>query len=115
MKEVIKMLTMEEKAQALNLAMRFEIMGYEGKLFDKFIEKLINCSNPHFKFDLLNFLKGTNTMTQRLYFESIYRLFNYDETKRSRSNNFIPKVIEVFGEFAVFCILGYILLQCVIG
>lgn len=59
------MLTKEQKAKAVNLAMRFDIEGFETKNFEKF-KRLLN-KRPKFKGDLLNFYRSLSPMTQKVY------------------------------------------------
>ena len=59
------MLTKEQKAKAVNLAMRFDIEGFETAYFKKF-KRLLN-KRPKFKGDLLNFYRSLSPMTQKVY------------------------------------------------
>lgn len=59
------MLTKEQKAKAVNLAMRFDIEGFETAYFEKF-KRLLN-KRPKFKGDLLNFYRSLSPMTQKVY------------------------------------------------
>ena len=59
------MLTKEQKAKAVNLAMRFDIEGFETAYFEKF-KRLLN-KRPKFKGDLLNFYRNLSPMTQKVY------------------------------------------------
>ena len=59
------MLTKEQKAKAVNLAMRFDIEGFETAYFEKF-KRLLN-KRPKFKGELLNFYRSLSPMTQKVY------------------------------------------------
>ena len=59
------MLTKEQKAKAVNLAMRFDIEGFETAYFEKF-KRLLN-KRPKLKGDLLNFYRNLSPMTQMVY------------------------------------------------
>lgn len=59
------MLTKEQKAKAVNLAMRFDIEGFETAYFEKF--KILLNKRPKFKGDLLNFYRFLSPMTQKVY------------------------------------------------
>lgn len=64
------MLTKEQKAKAVNLAMRFDIEGFETAYFEKF-KRLLN-KRPKFKGDLLNFYRSLSPMAQKVYFALIW-------------------------------------------
>ena len=59
------MLTKEQKAKAVNLAMRFDIEGFQTAYFERF-KRLLN-KRPRFKGDLLNFYRNLSPMTQKAY------------------------------------------------
>ena len=59
------MLTKEQKAKAVNLAMRFDIEGFQTAYFERF-KRLLN-KRPKFKGDLLNFYRSLSPMTQKVY------------------------------------------------
>lgn len=59
------MLTKEQKAKAVNLAMRFDIEGFQTAYFEKF-KRLLN-KRPKFKGELLNFYRSLSPMTQKVY------------------------------------------------
>lgn len=59
------MLTKEQKAKAVNLAMRFDIEGFQTAYFERF-KRLLN-KRPKFKGDLLNFYRNLSPMTQKVY------------------------------------------------
>lgn len=59
------MLTKEQKAKAVNLAMRFDVEGFQTAYFERF-KRLLN-KRPKFKGDLLNFYRNLSPMTQRVY------------------------------------------------
>ena len=59
------MLTKEQKAKAVNLAMRFDIEGFQTAYFERF-KRLLN-KRPRFKGDLLNFYRSLSPMTQKVY------------------------------------------------
>ena len=59
------MLTKEQKAKAVNLAMRFDIEGFQTAYFERF-KRLLN-KRPRFKGDLLNFYRNLSPMTQKVY------------------------------------------------
>lgn len=61
------MLKDETRAKVLCLAMRLEIEEYNSKAYYKLVDKFQTSKNYKFKADLLNFLKSTSAMTQRLY------------------------------------------------
>ena len=59
------MLTKEQKAKAVNLAMRFDVEGFQTAYFERF-KRLLN-KRPKFKGDLLNFYRNLSPMTQKIY------------------------------------------------
>lgn len=59
------MLTKEQKAKAVNLAMRFDVEGFQTAYFERF-KRLLN-KRPRFKGDLLNFYRSLSPMTQKVY------------------------------------------------
>ena len=59
------MLTKEQKAKAVNLAMRFDIEGFQTSNFERF-KRLLN-KRPKFKGELLNFYRSLSPMTQKVY------------------------------------------------
>lgn len=59
------MLTREQKAKAVNLAMRFDVEGFQTAYFERF-KRLLN-KRPKFKGDLLNFYRNLSPMTQKVY------------------------------------------------
>ena len=59
------MLTKEQKAKAVNLAMRFDVEGFQTAYFERF-KRLLN-KRPKFKGDLLNFYRSLSPMTQKVY------------------------------------------------
>ena len=59
------MLTKEQQAKAVNLAMRFDIEGFQTAYFERF-KRLLN-KRPKFKGDLLNFYRSLSPMTQKVY------------------------------------------------
>lgn len=59
------MLTKEQKAKAVNLAMRFDIEGFQTAYFERF-KRLLN-KRSKFKGDLLNFYRSLSPMTQKVY------------------------------------------------
>ena len=59
------MLTKEQKAKAVNLAMRFDVEGFQSAYFERF-KRLLN-KRPKFKGDLLNFYRNLSPMTQKVY------------------------------------------------
>ena len=59
------MLTKEQKAKAVNLAMRFDVEGFQTAYFERF-KRLLN-KRPKFKGDLLNFYRNLSPMTQKVY------------------------------------------------
>lgn len=104
------LLTPKAKAKAINLAMRLEILGYDSPLFQKFINKFSECKNEKFKQELLEFLKNTSTMTQRLYLELIRENNFRTENSVSCLVSFIEVVYKIAGIaiIAGIIIIGYL-------
>lgn len=100
------MLTKEQKAHAINWAMRYDIEGYS----DRFIRfALFLNKKPHLKADILNFYKGLSPMTQKAYIALVYLA---DEMKENKMHIFkkmyikaVHSLIYVFGAVAFAKIL----------
>lgn len=84
------MLTKEQKAKAVNLAMRLDIEGFQTAYFERF-KRLLN-KRPKFKGDLLNFYRSLSPMTQKVY---LALTWDYDrDLKDMQRKNPIKEFIE---------------------
>ena len=83
------MLNKEQKAKAVNLAMRFDIEGFQTAYFERF-KRLLN-KRPRFKGDLLNFYRSLSPMTQRVY---LALTWDCDRKLKNQQKNPIKEFIE---------------------
>lgn len=86
------MLTKEQKAKAVNLAMRFDVEGFQTAYFERF-KRLLN-KRPKFKGDLLNFYRSLSPMTQKVYLALTWDCDR--ELKNLQQENPVKEFIEWF-------------------
>ena len=74
------MLSDNQKAAALNYAMRYDVMGYECPEFKRFNRFLLK--HPKLRGDVMNFYRALSPMTQRTYLALIYKKDPVERAKK---------------------------------
>lgn len=106
------MLTKEQKAHAINWAMRYDIEGYSKRFvrFAQFLER-----KPHLKTDILNFYKGLSPMTQKAYIALLYLADEMKENKVQLFKKLYIRAVRLLLGLVSAAIVAKMLVEWIIG